>query len=951
MNSSVLKRMTLSLIPVFLAAALLMVTVSIVRGQALISSREVQSAAEQPGALDITNEPRLTAQNPGEAFWYGQYYNNADLFGEPALERIDSTIDFDWGAGSPDPVIVVDNFSVRWTGTITPPAGTYLFDMGSDDGSRLWIDDVLIMDHWDEWGQHWQATVPLMEGPHQVKMEMHELAGVAWAELTWQLITIPPTLEPAWQGSLAPAGTTVFYTQTLTSNSISDSFDLSASGNSWPTTFWDGPTQISNTGTLAYLETFTFTVRVEVPDDVAGIEDIATIRSTSVSSPVLSSTASLQTAVLTFPWVQAFGEDWAPDGSPDQEQYLDIVGPEGIDTVQVTDDLDWPFSPPAVAAYPREVIVTAWASDGYYNDTAEYNNIEYAAFDAEGSTVVSVTQVSDNISVTFNTYDYEPAPAVSPVDGNVLITWYRNEYDEMNNRLYNIYYAIRSPDGSEVLSPTALTTNITSTMRDSTPSVAAFGNGHFAVTWENYESISFIYNVYYAVLDSAGGLVAGPVNLTSNSGGEYIWYPTANRLDDGNVLLTWSQLGISSLDIYYAVLDSAGNVIHPITQLVDAFSGAYQPDAVGLRNGNSVIAWRQYGYYPYWGTQIVYAMLDGDYEPLWAPQNPGEVAWNARYYNNETLTEPAALVRIDSTIDFDWGTGSPDPSINADYFSVRWTGTITLPVAGDYHFIMGSDDGSRLWIDGELIMDHWDEWGEYWIAVVPLTDGPHQVKMEMNELVGDAWAELTWRPILYNMYANNNEYVSLARDGADNAVFTWQGSDDDIYYGLVDNAGELRTRPIVFHTQRTWLDINQQGAGNGSLPEPALSITKTTSPEPVAPGDLLTYTITVENSGYAKATGVTITDTLPTNTTFISADAGGVLVDDQVQWSDLTVNAGESWVVQFVVQVSETLPDGSTIVNDDYGVKFAELATIVMGEAVTTPVNIEEWLVYLPLIQ
>ena len=118
-------------------------------------------------------------------------------------------------------------------------------------------------------------------------------------------------------------------------------------------------------------------------------------------------------------------------------------------------------------------------------------------------------------------------------------------------------------------------------------------------------------------------------------------------------------------------------------------------------------------------------------------------------------------------------------------------------------------------------------------------------------------------------------------------------------------------------------------------PIPVLRISKADSPDPVAAGDLLTYTLTVENVGYASATGVTVSDTLPTSTTFVSADSGGALVGDQVKWTGQTVGAGDSLAVRFTVQV-EGAPDGPPIVNREYGVTCAEAPTRVMGPAVTT---------------
>src|SRR5688572_9147564 len=81
--------------------------------------------------------------------WHGEYFNSTDPAtpgATPVLVREDPKIDFDWGANSPDPSIPVDNFSVRWSRTLTLAAGTYRFTTNTDDGVRLKIDGATVID-------------------------------------------------------------------------------------------------------------------------------------------------------------------------------------------------------------------------------------------------------------------------------------------------------------------------------------------------------------------------------------------------------------------------------------------------------------------------------------------------------------------------------------------------------------------------------------------------------------------------------------------------------------------------------------------------------------------------------------------------------------------------------------------------------------------------------------
>ncbi len=132
--------------------------------------------------------------------WQAQYFANRDLSGTPALTRADTTIDFDWGAASPDPSIPVDNFSARWSRTLNLEAGTYRFSTYTDDGARLYIDGVRRIDKWVEQSPtEWQAEVVLAEGSHTIVMEYFEASSDALARLSYGLVqdSIPPN---TWKG-------------------------------------------------------------------------------------------------------------------------------------------------------------------------------------------------------------------------------------------------------------------------------------------------------------------------------------------------------------------------------------------------------------------------------------------------------------------------------------------------------------------------------------------------------------------------------------------------------------------------------------------------------------------------------------------------------------------------------------------------------------------------------
>ena len=119
--------------------------------------------------------------------------------------------------------------------------------------------------------------------------------------------------------------------------------------------------------------------------------------------------------------------------------------------------------------------------------------------------------------------------------------------------------------------------------------------------------------------------------------------------------------------------------------------------------------------------------------------------WRGAYYDNSVLAAQPALVRYDAEIDFAWGTESPVPLyLIRDAFSVRWTGTLDLP-AGEYEFTTSTDDGVRLWVNEQLIIDKWRKQAELaFSATITLPGGRVPVKMEYYNAEHVATARLTW---------------------------------------------------------------------------------------------------------------------------------------------------------------------------------------------------------------
>jgi len=134
-------------------------------------------------------------------------------------------------------------------------------------------------------------------------------------------------------------------------------------------------------------------------------------------------------------------------------------------------------------------------------------------------------------------------------------------------------------------------------------------------------------------------------------------------------------------------------------------------------------------------------------ERLIAPLQPGggPCGLRADYYDDLNFTV-AHLVRLDPTIDFNWGSGSPDTSMGPDTYTVRWTGWVVPEFSENYTFYTDTDDGVRLWVNGLPIINEWiDQGTTEWSGSISLTAGEkYPITMEFYENGGGAVAQLFW---------------------------------------------------------------------------------------------------------------------------------------------------------------------------------------------------------------
>ena len=149
----------------------------------------------------------------------GQYFNNTSLSGTAVGSRIDGPINFDWVGGSPGVAGVnADQFSVRWDGLVRiTQSGNYRFQTASDDGVRLWVNDVLVINNWTDHSNttNTSTDVALVAGQsYSIRLEYYENGGQSLIRLRWltpgagSYVAIPAGPSPSLGAGLYHCATT-----------------------------------------------------------------------------------------------------------------------------------------------------------------------------------------------------------------------------------------------------------------------------------------------------------------------------------------------------------------------------------------------------------------------------------------------------------------------------------------------------------------------------------------------------------------------------------------------------------------------------------------------------------------------------------------------------------------------------------------------------------------------
>ena len=176
---------------------------------------------------------------------------------------------------------------------------------------------------------------------------------------------------------------------------------------------------------------------------------------------------------------------------------------------------------------------------------------------------------------------------------------------------------------------------------------------------------------------------------------------------------------------------------------------------------------------------------------------PAGHLFKVQFFNNMTLSGSPVFVKTDSVgWSYDWGLNAPAPGVNRDFFSASWDGSFTFP-AGNNRFTVAADDGTRLYVDGVLVLNNWFDQPDHFVYTteVFLTAGVHHVRLEYYERGDKASARMNWEFLSADVpgIESGQELVAQPTLSPDLKSYSGQEGEETVWEALrTQDAASLR---------------------------------------------------------------------------------------------------------------------------------------------------------------
>lgn len=650
---------------------------------------------------------------PAPAF-KAQYFANPDLSGAPVLTRDEPEINNTWEGGSPNPAVPLDNFSARYVKNQSFAAGRYKFTTATDDGVRLYIDGTLVIDKWFGQNQSYTATLDLTAGMHEIKMEYMELYGGAYARLSWDTTPDQPVVTPGAFSSEYFDNVSLAGMPKLTRNDSAIDFDWGGGSPASGIPVDNFSARWTRTENLSAGD-YTFTVTAD--DGVRLYIDGALLIDKWVDQPATTYTA---TKSLT-----------SGSHSVKMEYYEKGGG--------------------AVA----KLGYTKVADPAMY--TAKYWNVAPgSAFTIPATTP---TLIRSDAVIDFSWGDGSPDPTIA-LD-RFVAQWTKN--DTLEDAMYT--FTTTSDDGVRVYIDNVLVIDRWFDQGGEVPAsidkkmtagmhairVEYYENGGGAKARFSYQkqanvSSGFVGKYWNTAPGNAPVIPAVTPILTRNDQTvDFNWAAAAPGPGIGadNFVAQWARSDTFTGGSYEFIVTADDGVRLYIDDQLVLDKWVDQP-ATTYKITKDLTAGSH-------DIRMEYYEKGGDAIAKLSYAAVGSSGYTANYWNTPNAgTAPLipettpTVTRTQSAINYDWMNGSPDPAITWDHFAARWTRQVAL-AAGTYRFTTVSDDGIRVYVDGILYIDQWNDHGPTThTADVTLTAGVHDIKVEYYENSGGALARFSY---------------------------------------------------------------------------------------------------------------------------------------------------------------------------------------------------------------
>jgi len=662
--------------------------------------------------------PTPPGRGSGLTGYYYDYNGAVPDFSNLVLTRTDSIVDFNWQNDSPSIRLNDDSFAVRWQGQIEPRySEEYTFHTTSSDGIRVWVDGELLIDDWEIQAPTTNSgTITLEAGQkYDVRIDYYEYLGRAVSQFEWSSLSQKREIVPTSQlypDPQLPRGTLAF---------TAPEFSLRE----------DGTAVLEVTVSRTGGSTGTVSASIDLEDGTAtSPEDYD-------NTPITVQFDDGDTAdkTISIPLID--------DDLLERDETLNLtlnrptggatLGTQDTATVNIFDNDDRPSSGTGLTAYyydhdgrlpdfsNRVLTRTDPTIDFNWNGGAPDPTLDDNTF-----AVQWFGQIEPLYSEDYTFYTTSSDGIRLWIDGKPLIDDWDIQGPTTNRATVTLEagqkYDIRvdyyeylgravsqlewsSPSQRQEIVPTSQLYPLSAS-----PGVLEFQDPVFRVN-EDGTSIAAVTVVRK---DGIEGEVSATIDFLDRSAvspDDYDNTPISVRFADGDNQPITVEIPIKDDDriegdeaLILMLKDAAGR---------SATIGTQDTAVLNIVDNDSIDAS---------GTGLTGQYFEGTTFDRWV----------------ET--------RTDSTIDFDWGPGKAVDGLAEDLYSVRWTGEVEPRFTETYRFSTLSDDGVRLWVNDELIIDRWQLQGltEH-AGTIDLEAGQrYDIKLEYFENKGDATAQLRW---------------------------------------------------------------------------------------------------------------------------------------------------------------------------------------------------------------